>query len=255
VLPRVVGSNYGEGDDDPFAIETTGLFGEHVDRSPLKVDRTSIGHVPEEEEGSDMKNGAGGAGSKSSLSNIDIHLFDSQGSSSQYEENGNAPALDAHSRAQQLQQLYGSLSSTHKHLEQSLQRLNQIADTVHADLQQAHNEQAVAAHSLLGPPRRLPIPADVQSTHARKQKVKALERHLKEIEHTMTVVSDRRGICESQLLAVARELAVAKEHRRHWEEQLNDVNAGLGQLPVVIGTTLRVCLYCSGCFDPEQCVI
>ena len=176
------------------------------------------------------------AGHKHGLDDHDVHVFHAE-PNTEYEDDTNK-LMDSKNEEMRKQALYDSLSGSSKELTSALERLVQMRDLAEKDEFQVRQEMKVVELDQIGPPRRAPHNHEIDPTHIRKQRIMDLGRKIQEIQHCIDVAENEKRTTESQLLGVSKELAALKEKNKIAQQELNDVNQGLGKLPMVIGRSI-----------------
>jgi len=177
-----------------------------------------------------------GAGHRAGLDDHDVHVFDAA-PNTEYEDN-NIKLNDSVSEQLRKQALYDSLNGNSRELSTALDRLVQMRDLAEKDEFQVRQEMLVTQTDQIGPPRRAPHNHEIEPTHIRKQRALDLNNKIRELQHCIDVAELEKRKTDGQILGLSRELAALKEKNKVAQGELDSVNRGLGNLPMVIGRSI-----------------
>ena len=177
------------------------------------------------------------AGHKTGLDDHDVHLFSAETSNTEFEVDNNI-LIDSQAVQLRKQTLYDSLDNNSKQIGQALDRLVQMRDQAEKDEFQVNQEMLLVERDQVGPPRRQPHKFEIEPTHIRKARVFEIAKKIKEIQHCIDIAENEKRNSDNQLLALSQELASLKEKNKVAQNELNQINQGLGNLPMVIGRNI-----------------
>ena len=177
-----------------------------------------------------------GAGHQPILDDHDVKVFHSD-PNTEYEDDNNR-LEDSKNEEMRMQALYDSLSGHTKELSSALDRLVQMRDLTEKDEFQVSQEMLLIERDQIGPPRRAPHNHEVEPTHIRKKQIFDLRAKQKEYQHCINVAESEKRTVDNKILGLAQELASRKQKNKEAQAQLDQVNEGLGNLPMVIGRNI-----------------
>ena len=177
-----------------------------------------------------------GGGYVPGLDQKDVEIFSSE-PHTEYELR-NVDYADVSAELSRTQGLYESLKVDSKALDVAIERMCQMRDVAEKDLHQVGLELTLIEKDQLGPPRRLPLPTEVETTSVWKEKQALVKKHIEDIQHSIDVAHNRKLNAESQMLTLAKSLAVLREKNKKADQELQDVNTGFGMLPMVVGRNI-----------------
>eukprot|EP01041_Mallomonas_annulata_P000136 gene136-219_t len=146
--------------------------------------------------------------------------------------------IDKTAELTRTQTLYDALQLDCKRYELSMQHMYTMRSDAERDLKQVSNELKQIEREQLGPPRRLPIASEIISTNLRKEKQSLLRSRIDELQHSIDVSHTRKVEVESQMLSIAKTLSILRQEQKKLDNDINNVNNGLGMLPMVIGRNI-----------------
>jgi hypothetical protein len=176
------------------------------------------------------------AGHKPILDDHDVHVFHSE-PNTEYEKDVHI-LEDSKHEEMRLQALYDSINSHSQELSGALDRLVQMRDLTEKDEFQVTQEMLLIERDQIGPPRRAPHNHEVEPTHLRKAHIMELRRKQAEYQHCIDKAESEKRDTDSQLLSLASKLAKRKDVNKIAQAEIDSVNEGLGQLPMVIGRSI-----------------
>jgi hypothetical protein len=175
-------------------------------------------------------------GHDAAIDQAEIHML---GSFPQTEyEDQSINYLEQEAEVKRNQSLYDLLRSDTHHLDEALERLCSMRDASEREWQQLENEQKIIDREVMGPPRSFPTPTHVTATHVRKTRQQELKAEINKYQHAIDISDAKKRKMESEMLSIAKKLAISREKLKGQGKELHEFNQGLGALPVVVGRNL-----------------
>ena len=190
-------------------------------------------------QGNELLFGSDGLNSKQQpgLDSHDVHVF-SSAPNVLYEEK-NLLLMNSEADTAQQKVLYEALKYDTKVLADAMERMCQLREIVERDVFQIKQEISLDSIALLGPPRRQPVRSEMEAMQDRRTRMHTLEVKAKDLQYSINLSDVKKRFAESQMLALAKNLAVGKEKTKALAADINLVNGKLGMLPMVIGKGLN----------------
>ena len=136
------------------------------------------------------------------------------------------------------EELYASLTNEVQMCDSELASLSLLRHRVGNEHSQLQAETKLYTQTFFGPPRREPAPHQIEAQHLRVQRTKDLTTRLSQIDKRAGELRTRKGQAQSQSITVAKQVATARSEREAKDEELANINEGLGELPMVLGRSL-----------------
>jgi len=88
--------------------------------------------------------------------------------------------------------------------------MSQFIETCKIDIAQLEQENIAIQRDVLGPPRRMPSSKEIESTNLIKDRLGRTAKRIEDLEHSIGINNDKKSKVDSQLLTVAKQIAVLK---------------------------------------------
>lgn len=167
------------------------------------------------------------------LDDMEIHTS-STGPNTEF-ETASVDVIDNVAQLARTQALYDALQDTCVGFTEASNRMVHLKESLDRDRRQVQNEHTVMERDQLGPPRRLPLPHEIVSTNARKERMADLQRRQDELQYSINVINEKKAKAEKQILGLAQQLAASREGLKSSETVLSSLG---DSLPIVVGRSL-----------------
>ena len=177
-----------------------------------------------------------GFGIESSPDTHDIHVFSSEPTA--FYEESKLQLMESKTDTDHLRILYEALRNDSKSLNESMEKMCQMREIVENDIFLVKKEEGLGVSSLIGTSMWQPSLAEMKTTHDRHGRIKVLEGKARDLQYSINLSDMKKRLVDSQMLTLAKRLAVSTEKNKGLSADLNSINGDLGMLPIVIGTSI-----------------
>lgn len=179
----------------------------------------------------------GDGGHVPGLDDHNVYLLD-QGAPFREYEDAKTDLIDSGAEEARKKALYDSLDYDSYKLGLAVDQIGQMQEQARRDLEQVKTEMLEVHTDQIGPPRRAPHNHEVVPTHLRKTRIFDLQAKIDEYQHCIEKAKGEKEAADKQLVGLSRELAVLVEQNKQRQGDLDAVNQGLGNLPIVMGRNI-----------------
>lgn len=88
--------------------------------------------------------------------------------------------------------------------------MTQFVEACKVDRAQLEQEYSAIHRDIMGPPRRMATNKEIESTNIIKDRLSRIAKRTEELEHSINVNNDKKSKVDSQLLSLAKQIAVLK---------------------------------------------
>lgn len=136
------------------------------------------------------------------------------------------------------QELYEAIQQNSRNLQESLDKMLNMKEKLERDQRQVNEEILQIEKAQLGPPRRLPVSAEIPAMDAWKIQHAKLYKKLNELQYAIDLTEGRKRAADAQMIPLAKTIAVLQEKQKEAQGTMGEVNGDLGLLPLVIGKNI-----------------
>ncbi len=88
--------------------------------------------------------------------------------------------------------------------------MTQFIEACKIDKAQLEQEFSAIQRDIMGPPRRMATSKEIESTNVIKDRLGRIAKRTEELQHSITINNDKKSKVDSQLLSLAKQIAVLK---------------------------------------------
>ena len=137
------------------------------------------------------------------------------------------------------QELYEALIENKSNLINSIEKLYNMKEKLEYDQHQVNQEILQIEKAQLGPPRRLPMAAEIPAMDSWKIQNAQLYKKINEILYVIEITENKKKILENQIIPLSKTIAILQEKQKESNNTINNINNNdLGQLPIIIGKNI-----------------
>ena len=221
-------------------VEASGYFSNNVS-DPEKKGFSLFGQsgliLSSTDGGTDMNLEAQEAfGIESSPDTHEIHVFSSEPAA--FYEESKLYLMESKADTDRLRTLYEALRNDSRDINESMERMCQMREIVEKDIFLVKKEETLVVSALIRPLMGQPSLADMKINHDRHGRMRLLEGKARDLQHSINLSDMKKRHVDSQMLTLAKRLAVSVEQNKGLSADLNLINNGQGMLPIVIGKSI-----------------
>lgn len=179
----------------------------------------------------------GDGGHQEGLDDHDVFVLDNTAPYREYED-ATTRLIDSGAEEARTKALYDSLDYDSYKLGLAMDQMGIMRNQAEDERAQIKREMLETTTDQMGPPRREPHKHEIVPTHLRKSRIADLQRKIDEYQYCIDQASQQKSVADGQLVGLSQKLAVLLEQNKQRQDDLDAVNQGLGNLPVVMGRNI-----------------